>query len=159
VSLRPNLLGPGAGERHWFLNCLYVLKAGGDDTGGALTAYEALLPPHFGPPPHVHGIEDEFFYVVDGEVTFWCAGESETHGPGGAAFLPKGLPHRFETGDAGAKMFQMTMPAQFERLVRGFGEPAPDLRLPEPSEPDVPRLIELCAQLGIEILAPETEPA
>jgi mannose-6-phosphate isomerase-like protein (cupin superfamily) len=158
MSLRPTLLGPGAGERQWFLNCLYVLKGGGDETGGVLTAYEAVMPPLFGPPPHVHHVEDELFYVVDGEVTFWCDGASDTHGPGGTAFLPKGFPHRFETGDSGAKMFQITLPAQFERLVRGFGEPAPELRLPEPSEPDVPKLIELCAQLSIEILTPADEP-
>lgn len=155
MSLEPTLLGPGAGERHWFLNCLYTLKGGADETGGVLTAFEALLPPRFGPPPHVHHIEDEMFYVVEGEVTFWCDGASETYQSGGVAFLPKGLPHRFETGSAGAKMFQITMPAQFERLVRGFGEPAMHSGLPEPSEPDVPRLIDMCAQLGIEILAPE----
>lgn len=152
MSLEPTLLGPGSGERHWFLNCLYTLKGGAEETGGVLTAYEALVHPRFGPPPHVHRIEDEMFYVVEGEVMFWCDGVSETHGPGGAAFLPKGLPHRFETGSAGAKMFQLTMPAQFERLVRSYGEPAQEARLPDPSEPDVPKLVELCAGLGIEIL-------
>ncbi len=155
MSLTPTLLGPGAGERHWFLNCLFVLKGGGEETGGALTAYEAVLPPGFGPPPHLHHLEDELFYVVEGEVTFWCDGVSETHGPGGAAFLPKGLPHRFDTGADGAKMFQVTLPAQFERLVPGFGVPAPDLQLPEPSEPDVPRLVELCRELSIDILIPD----
>jgi mannose-6-phosphate isomerase-like protein (cupin superfamily) len=157
MSLEPILFGPGAGEHYWFLNGLYSLKAGEDHSGGLFTAYEALLPPEFGPPPHVHRIEDEFFYVVEGEVTFWCHGVSATHGPGGTAFLPKGSPHRFDTGPSGAKMFQLTLPAQFERLVRAYGEPAPELKLPGPSEPDVPKLVELCAQLGIDILLPEPD--
>jgi hypothetical protein len=40
----------------------------------------------------------------------------------------------------------------FEGLVREFGEPASESRLPEPSEPHVGRLVEMCHRYNIDIL-------
>ncbi len=152
----PTLLAPGDGEHSWFLNNLFTLKAGGETTGGLITVMEFTGPAGWGPPPHVHHVEDEMFYVVEGEISFWCDGKSATYGPGGFAWLPKKLPHRFEIGaDGPARVLQLTTPAQFEHFVRALGEPATEARLPEPTEPDVERLVRVCAEFNIDILAPE----
>lgn len=149
----PTLLPPGDGEHVWFLNHLMTVKAGGPETDGLMTIIEFTGPAGFGPPPHIHRVEDEMFYVLEGEVMFWCDGQTKTYGPGGFAYLPKGLPHRFEiSADGPGRVLQMTSPAQFEDFIRAYGEPAGEVRLPDPSEPDVPRLIEVCKQFHIDIL-------
>jgi quercetin dioxygenase-like cupin family protein len=153
---QPRILGPGEGDHIWFLGTLMTVKAGGDVTGGNLTVIEATMPAGFGPPLHRHDVEDELFHVLDGELTFWCAGQQATHGPGATVWLPRGLPHRFQVGDAGpARMLQITTPAQFERFALDVGEPAAAPVLPEPTPPDVEALVRISAAYQIEILPPD----
>lgn len=152
---QPHLFPPGEGEHHAFLNTLQTIKVGGEQTGRNLTALEFVAPPGFGPPLHRHDIEDELFYVVEGQLTFWCGGQQATYGPGGVAWLPKGLPHRFEVSQDGpARVFQVTTPAQFDDFVRAVGEPTDAAVLPEPSPPDVERLARIAAEFQIELLPP-----
>jgi hypothetical protein len=40
----------------------------GDETNGAYTIMESLVPPGGGPPPHLHHREDEGFLVITGET-------------------------------------------------------------------------------------------
>ncbi len=151
----PRVLPPGEGEHLWFLDNLVTVKVGGPETGGNLTVIEFTGPAGFGPPPHRHDVEDELFYVLAGEVTFWCAGAEATYGPGGFAWLPKGLPHRFQISDAGpGRILQITTPAQFEDFARAVGEPAAEPVLPEPTEPDVEALVRIAADFQIEIMPP-----
>lgn len=149
----PQLLAPKDGE-HWsFLNTNMSVKADGRMTGGAMTIIEALMPAGFGPPPHRHDVEDEFFFILEGEILLSCAGQEATYGPGGSAFLPKGLPHRFQVWDQGpARMLQITTPAQFEDFVKAMGESMDEFRLPAPAEPDVEKLVRIAADFQIEIL-------
>lgn len=152
----PRILGPGDGEHLWFLGTLMTVKAGGDVTGGNLSVIEATMPPGFGPPLHRHDVEDELFFVIEGEMTFWCAGQQATHGAGATVWLPKGLPHRFQVGDAGpARMLQISTPAQFEDFARAVGEPAAAPVLPQPSAPDIDALVRISADFQIEIMPPE----
>ena len=55
------------GDRYHFL-------VTGEESGGAFAMMEFLVPPHHGPPPHVHRREDEVFYVLAGEFEFIVAG-------------------------------------------------------------------------------------
>lgn len=56
-------LGPNEGDALWFLNTLATIRAGGDEPSGSFTFVEFLLPPDFGPPPHIHHKEDEAWCV------------------------------------------------------------------------------------------------
>ena len=49
-------------------------------------------------------------------------------------------------------------PGGFDEFVAQAGEPAADLRLPDPVPPDPVRLTELAAAHGIRILPPPGEP-
>lgn len=148
----PTLLGPGEGQHVDFLGNRNVVKAGGEETDGLLTVIEFTAGPGFGPPPHIHGREDEMFYVLEGSATFWCDGEEATYGPGGFCWLPKGLAHRFEMGPEGGRILQLTSPAQFEDMITDYGTAigADDDVVPAP--PDVPRLVEVCRRYDIELL-------
>jgi mannose-6-phosphate isomerase-like protein (cupin superfamily) len=40
----------------------------GEQTGGAFTLLEAVVPLGGGPPPHIHHLEDEVFVILEGEL-------------------------------------------------------------------------------------------
>jgi quercetin dioxygenase-like cupin family protein len=62
-------LAPGEGEALWFLGELATVKATGETTGGRVSVIENLAPRGSGSPLHVHRNEDEWFYVIEGELT------------------------------------------------------------------------------------------
>lgn len=148
-------LGASEGPAFWFLGTLVTLKATSAETGGAFTLLEQLAPPGFGPPLHVHHVEDEAFYVLEGHATFFCAGEELALGPGGYVFLPKGVAHRFEVSAAGpARLLQWTWPAGFDRFVEELGEPAPARALPPPAAPPIARLLALAPKYHFSVVGP-----
>lgn len=148
-------LAEGEGEGIWFFNGLFTVKAGGPQTRDALTVIEADLPDDMRVPPHIHHREDEAFYVLSGELAITCGERTWEAGPGAFALLPRGVPHSFSvTGGSQARMLQLSWPAQFERFAADMGEPAATRTLPEPREIDVPALLRIAPEYGIEMLPP-----
>jgi mannose-6-phosphate isomerase-like protein (cupin superfamily) len=144
------------GNAYWFVGTLMTVKADSESTGGAFTLIEQVAPPGFGPPPHVHHVDEEAFYVLDGEITVTCGDDTWTIGPGGSVFLPKGVPHSFTVWQQSpVRLLQFSWPAQFERFVAELGEPARELTLPpEAGPPDIERIIAVAAKYGTEIVGP-----
>jgi len=142
------------GEALWFLGNLFTIKASAKETGG-WTVIEALAPPNDAPPPHVHHDEDEAWYVLEGDVTFSCGGETLPAKAGSFVFAPRGVPHWFSVGPNGVRMLVFATPkGQFEQFVREMSEPAQSRTLPPPGPPDIEKLQSLAAKLGIELLGP-----
>ena len=46
------------------------MKSTGESTNGAFGLIEQLIPAGFASPYHIHHLEDEAFYVLEGEVMF-----------------------------------------------------------------------------------------
>jgi mannose-6-phosphate isomerase-like protein (cupin superfamily) len=146
------------GDAIWFLGTRMTVKAGSEATGGALTLIDCECPAGFTAPPHVHMVEDEAFYILEGEIEVTCDTTRWTVEPGGFVFLPKGLPHRFEvSSDGPARFLQLTTPAQFERFAADTGSRATRPGLPAPSEPDIERLLAAAARHDIRILPSEVQ--
>ena len=59
----------------WFLGALTLVKSTGESTNGAFGLIEQLIPTGFASPYHIHHLEDEAFYVLEGEVMFVCDGK------------------------------------------------------------------------------------
>ena len=153
-------LAADEGEAFWLLGMLQTIKIGRDDTAGAYGMAEIVVPEGIGSPWHVHPEEDEWFYLLEGELTFWVADTKLSLKAGSFAFGPKGVPHTFyvESGEATALVgFQ---PMQFEGFLREVGEPAPERVLPPPLEgpPDMERLAAIAERNGFEILGPPGPP-
>lgn len=151
---RTYTLAAEEGEAIWFAGALMVLKAAGEQTDGRFALLDQRVPGDYAVPLHVHHDEDEAWYVLDGEATFYCGDERFTAGAGAWVFLPREVPHAFRVGPAGARLLTFSAPARFAEFVRAAGEPAPARSIPPPAPLDVARLTAVAAQYGIEILGP-----
>lgn len=160
-AVAPIVAGPGEGEALWFLGILATVKSSAETTGGAVAVIEHLAPRGSGSPLHVHGREDEWFYVLDGELTFWVGGEVSVAPAGTFVFGPKGIPHTFIVSSEEARFLLVTEPAGFEQFMRAVGEPAARLEIPPPATepPDVAALTAAAAEYGIDIVGPPGIPA
>lgn len=142
TTTKPYVVDAGQGEGIWFLNTLFTVKAGADQTEGRFTFMEQLCPPGFAPPRHVHYAETEAFYMLDGTVTVSVADIERQVGPGDFALLPQGIPHGFHVPESGpARFIHLTAPGQFDKFAREIGEPATAFVLPEPSALDVTKFL------------------
>ena len=85
------LLDENEGEAFCLLGMLQTIKIGRDDTAGLYGLIEIVVPAGIGSPWHVHPEEDEWFYVLEGEMTFWVANTRLSLKAGSFAFGPKGV--------------------------------------------------------------------
>jgi quercetin dioxygenase-like cupin family protein len=152
----PIALGPGEGEAVWFFGGLTTMKASGEQTSGRIAVSENLAPRGAGSPLHIHHREDEWFYVIEGELTFWVGGETIVAPAGSFVYGPQDVPHTFIVSSETARYLLGTDPAGFEGFTRALSEPAPRLEIPPPptEAPDLERLTAIAASYGIEIIGP-----
>jgi mannose-6-phosphate isomerase-like protein (cupin superfamily) len=148
------MLEPEEGEAIRFAGGVMVLKAAGEHTDGRFALLDQRVPGEYAAPRHVHHEEDEAWYLLDGEATFYCGDDRFSAGPGAWVFLPKGIPHAFRVGPAGARLLTFTAPARFADFVRAAGEPAQEHTLPPAGPVDVERLAAIAGRYGIDILGP-----
>jgi len=155
------VVGPGEGEAFWFFGCLVTVKASAATTGGRLAVLEHLAPLGAGSPLHVHHREDEWFHILEGELTVWVDGEVHVAPAGGFVFLPAGRPHTFLVSSDTARFLLVTGPGGFEEFVREAGVPAVRREIPPPAAepPDVAAISALAATHGIDIVGPPGIPA
>ena len=161
TPVEPVALQSGAGEAIWFLGILATIKASAETTGGRVAVIEHLAPQGSGSPLHVHRNEDEWFYVIDGELTFWVGGQVVTAGAGSFVFGPRDIPHTFTVTSPQARFLLVTEPAGFENFMRALSVPAQTRTLPPADiQPPAPELMmATAAEYGIEILGPPGIPA
>ncbi|MBN8996472.1 MAG: quercetin 2,3-dioxygenase [Rhizobiales bacterium] len=155
-TIEPITLAAGEGEALWSFGVLATIKASGDTTGGRVAVVEHLAPKGAGSPLHIHHREDEWFYVMSGEVTFWVGGKVFKAPAGSFVYGPRGIPHTFMVTSDEARFLLVTEPGGFEAFMRKAGQPAPRLTVPPADTPMPPpeRLGAIAAEYGIEIIGP-----
>ena len=154
--------GPGEGETWWWFGGLATIKATGEQTGGHYSLVEVLFPEGDGV-LHVHHFEDEGFYVLEGEMTFYIGEQTIKAHPGSFLFGPKDVPHAFRVDSGPARLLFIFSPAGLEGFIRESSEPARTLDVPpqqeEPPDPaEMEQLAALAARYGGEILGPPPGP-
>jgi quercetin dioxygenase-like cupin family protein len=146
---------------YWFLNTLHVLLATSQSTRGAYSLIHLTATPGFASPYHLHHMEDEAFYVLDGEFTFFCGGEKTVLGPGGYIFLPRGVPHGLRcSSEKDSRLLIHVVPGAdvgFVGMMLEMAVPATERVLREPTKPDLQRLKTVCEKNKIDILGPLPE--
>ena len=88
------------------------------DTNGAYSLLENMRDPGGGVEPHTHGIEDESFYVIEGQFAFQI-GERRIEAPAGTfVFGPKGVRHSYKNeGTTPGRLLVISSPAGFEKFL------------------------------------------
>jgi len=132
----------------YFLGLPTILRATGETTNGQFGLVENLMPTGFASPYHVHHLEDEAFYVLEGDMAFVCGGTWTVAGPGTFVFGPREVPHGFKVlGDAPARLLLLCVPGGFDQFVMEMSEATP-------APPDVAKLTAVAAKYSVDILGP-----
>jgi quercetin dioxygenase-like cupin family protein len=156
AAISPIAYRHGEGETFWSFGALATVKASATTTGGRVAVIELLAPRGAGSPLHVHHREDEWFYVTEGELTFWLGGQV-IHAPSGSfVFGPRDIPHTFLVSSELARFLLVTEPGGFENFMRELSQPALTQTPPPPPDgsPDMQLIVSAAARYGIEILGP-----
>jgi quercetin dioxygenase-like cupin family protein len=161
TTLTAFALSKGDGEALWFGDGLATIKASGEATGGRCTVIEFFAPKGHAPPLHVHRREDEWFYVLEGELLFWVNGQKVQAGPDSFVYAPRNIPHTFMVTSPTARFVLVAQPAGFDRFVRALAAPAQTRTLPPKTleNPSPDRMMAAAAQHEIEILGPPGIPS
>jgi quercetin dioxygenase-like cupin family protein len=159
-SAKPIASKQGEGDAHWFLGGLSIIKASGETTEGRVAVTENWAPRGHGSPLHVHHREDEWFYVLSGELTFWIDGETTIAREGSFVYGPRDVPHTFAVSSEEARFLLVIEPAGFEQFLLELSEPAQAATLPPATlQPPAPEtMMAAAARYGIEILGPPGVP-
>lgn len=92
-------------------NVLDVKISGSDNDGGFALFEQTSLSPGRGTPLHVHHLQDEVFYVIEGNYYFQV-GEDKFHlAAGDSIFLPMKVPHAWTQVSEKGKMTVLFQPA------------------------------------------------
>jgi quercetin dioxygenase-like cupin family protein len=131
-----------------------VFRIAGQQTGGAFSVVEHPIEPRALVWPHVHEREDEYSYVLEGEIGVRIGEQELTAGPGAYVLKPRAIPHTFwNPTDQPARLLEIISPAGLEDYFRELGR-----LLAGPSGPDfaaIAALSERYALVGREDWIPD----
>lgn len=144
------VLSPEEGEMVWLGGLGVRFMIGGAETGETFALVEHPIEPRvLAAPMHTHQHEDEYTYVLEGEVGVQVGDEVRVAQPGDLVFKPRHVPHAFwNAGDAPARALEIISPAGFERY---FAEIASLLPPAHGTPPDEQALGGVMAKYGLEM--------
>ena len=110
------IIGPGEGKILPVPGHKITSKIPGESTGGRFVLAELELT-GYGPPRHIHKTEDEFFYVLEGEVKFLLGGQIQIVKAGSTLIVPMGTVHAYaRVNKKNAKLLGIFSPAGAEKF-------------------------------------------
>lgn len=111
-------INSGEGRKHGHIQLKGVnsnildVKVSGSDTDGGLAIFEQTsLSKGRGTPLHVHFLQDEVFYVLEGSYRFKVGDEIYNLSVGDSIFLPREVPHSWTQKSEKGKMTVILQPA------------------------------------------------
>lgn len=152
-KLKLLLLGPQDYRMREPLNVLGepgLVKLSGGDTDNTVAVVHLTVPKLSGPPLHRHSREDEWFYVLDGELTWEVDGQRFTGGAGASAFAPRGTVHTYQNfHDETAHILVVVTPAGLDQFFEDVTQLNKGMQ-----QPDFARVEQLMQSYGMELLGP-----
>ena len=126
-----------------------LIRIHGRDTGGMVSVVESHDVPGGGPPPHIHQREDETFQILEGDYEFMVGGQAILAKRGTTLFAPCGIAHTYRyAGQTSGKLMCVITPSGFEGFFEEVGALSPQ------QQQDIPRVMEIAKQYGLEFLPP-----
>lgn len=122
----------------------------GEQSQGNYTIFHDVTPPGGGPPPHYHLNEDELFFVIEGQASFFAEGRWTPVPAGSVVYAPRGSIHSFRNdGSTPLRQLIRTSPSGFERFFTLCGE-----EFARPGGPDMQRVVAIAGEHGIHFIDP-----
>jgi quercetin dioxygenase-like cupin family protein len=130
ASDQVHIVGAGLdrfGESHSYGVSPLLFKIGTRETGGNLFIIEHINMAKGGPHLHLHLYQDEWFYVMDGEVLFQIGNDRKRLRSGESVLAPRNIPHTFASvGEKPGHMLIAFTPAgKMEDYFRDTAKPNP----------------------------------
>lgn len=139
------IVQPGEGRVCRLFGEEITIQLDAKQTGGKFTAFVEVTPPGGGPPPHTLAIEDEWFFVLEGRLSFFADGRWTDAPAGTVFFAPRKSVHTFKNiGDKPSRMLVHTAPSGIEK----FFTIAHD-EFAKPRGPDLARVLTVAAEHGL----------
>ena len=113
------------------------------------------------PPPHVHTREDEFFYLLAGEMAFYVDGKVFSITAGECIFLPRRIPHAWLITSDDVNTITVVTPAGFADAIWNMSFPAERMEVPNGADiatyanADLTETIKIHEQYGVRLLSPD----
>lgn len=126
---------------------LGLIKLFGAQTSGFFSLVEHFLGPgRLLAPIHTHRHEDEYSFILEGEITAQIGAEVVTAPAGTLVLKPRGVPHTvWNTGAQPARILEIIAPARFENYFVELAE-----LLAQAGPPDLERIGALAQRYGLE---------
>jgi quercetin dioxygenase-like cupin family protein len=129
MSAKAVIRMPGEGKEVRLAGQPMTFLVTGDDTKHT-SMFDWTLPAGFSTGLHVHRVQEETFYVLDGECEWHIDGQKVRATPGTYVFIPPGVPHNIgNASDKPARMIMTVSPPghehYFEELVKLVARSAP----------------------------------
>jgi quercetin dioxygenase-like cupin family protein len=147
------VLGPRDGKAGFLGSIGVRFMIDGLESGGGFSLVEHPMSPRaLAAPLHRHAREDEYSFVLEGEVGALLGDEVRIGKPGDLIFKPRNQWHTFwNAGDRPARILEIISPAGFEEFFRELVEMGGVMKAdPQP-------LATLCERYALE-MKPETIP-
>ena len=147
-----------------YMGHIISVLARSGDTGGRFRLMVMVAPKGLGPSRHLHYHDDEGFYLLEGEITFYVGDESYAASPGTFVFLPHGVPHSYTFDSDVVRALVMVAPGGMEAhfVDPRFSKPAESLTPPPSLEAPDMALLEAMTQdlasYGTEVVGPPGPP-
>ena len=122
----------------------------GEDSGGTVAAFEAIVPAAQRPaaPAHSHDAYEETVYVIEGVLSLTVGGKQIDIGPGQALCIPRGAVHWFENkGSRDVKALTVITPAAIGPQF--FRECAEVINAAAGGPPDPAKMAEIMRRHGL----------
>jgi quercetin dioxygenase-like cupin family protein len=150
-SIKPILSSPNLNNSYWYIGHLMSVLISNKQTNGAFSLIHGYEIQGLEPPPHIHTMEDESFYLLSGKIEFTVGDKLLSAKGGDWVFLPRNIQHSFKVKSKKSEVLIHLSPGGFEDYFIEMSEPAKEMVIPPKpvGPPDVQKIIETASRYGI----------
>ncbi|ADV83230.1 cupin domain-containing protein [Terriglobus saanensis] len=151
---------PSVENSKWYKGILITQLASEKETGGDYDLTVTYARRGTEPPPHVHSRENEFFYVLEGELTAYVGKEIFQVEAGAGLFMPRGVPHAVRSKSPETRLLVLITPGGFMHAINEMAAPAEKLEIPADdavtyASGNLENTMKIFEKYGIHLLMPE----